>query len=127
MNNEEMAFYLSEAYKIGLYKTLLATGSAGFLGGVINGAVSNYLSRMKNSQTADFKSSLKECFLYGLLFSLIANAIVYSFFISNTVESMETIKTINQFSVPIAVLYPSIQTTISEIINKVLLQRNSNP
>jgi fructose-specific phosphotransferase system IIC component len=125
MNHEETAFYLSEAYKMGLYKTLFLNGSAGFLGGVINGAVSNYLSRMRSGQTAEFKDSVKGYLLYGLLFGFLASVIVYSFFVSYLIESMTTIKTINQFSIPIAILYPSVQTVASEVINNVLFRRNS--
>lgn len=126
INNEEVIFYLSEAYKAELYKSLMLAGLAGFLGGILSCSVQRYFTQTVSNQATSFKKLVVQYIANGVFYSFSAVIFVYSFFRSDAIETIETIKTINQLSVPIAILYPPTLIAINEIINKTFFQRNKN-
>lgn len=124
VNNEKAIEYLSNAYYAELHKILILVGSAGFLGGVLNCTVHKYFTRTANKQATNFVKLIIQYIVNGLLFGLGAVTIVYSFFISNPIESIKMVKTINQFSIPVAILFPPMLTAINETINSTIFQKN---
>ena len=115
VSNEEVIVYLSTTYKAEMYKTLILAGSAGFLGGLLERAVLDYFyfSLSKNVRARSFKNTILMYILGGLIFALIADVIVYSIFISCNIDSVKTIRTINQFCIPLAIIIPSLNTFIT--------------
>jgi hypothetical protein len=126
MMNEEVIVYLSETYELEMYKTLIFAGSAGFLGGVLNCTVQRYFARITNNQATSFTKLAIQYIANGLLFGLGTVVLVYSFFTSYSIESIKMIKTINQFSIPLGILFPPMLTIITEVINKNIFRRNED-
>ena len=110
-NKQEAIFYLSQMYKLEMYKILALTGSAGFLGGILDNAVQKYFAHNTNDQEHGFVKIALPCVANGLLFSLATVFLVYTFF-NSSIQSMETIRIIYLFSTPLAIIWPPLFTII---------------
>ncbi len=126
MMNKEVIVYLSETYKLEMHKTLIFAGSAGFLGGVLNCIVQRYFARITNNQATSFRKLVIQYIANGLLFGFGTIVLVYSFFISYSIESIKIIKKINQFSILLGIFFPPMLTIITEVLNKNIFRRNEN-
>lgn len=124
INNQEAIVYLSDTYKVELYKTLIFTGTAGFIGGLLNCKVQKYLNNILNNQGSSFLKILIQYLANGFFFSLGTVILVYSFFVSDPIKSMRMVETINKFSIPLAIIFPPMFTTITQIINKTIFRQN---
>ena len=124
INNQEAIVYLSDTYKVELYKTLILTGTAGFIGGLLNCKVQKYFNNILNNQGSSFLKILIQYLANGFFFSLGTVILVYSFFVSDPIKSMRMVETINKFSIPLAILFPPMFTTITQIINKTIFRQN---
>jgi hypothetical protein len=109
MNNAETVFYLSEIYKYELYKILLLTGGAGFLGGVLDNAVQKYFAHNLNDPNRSSSRIALQYIANGLFYSLVTVVLVYIFF-NSSIQSMRTIKTIYLVSIPLAIIGPPLFT-----------------
>jgi uncharacterized membrane protein YoaK (UPF0700 family) len=88
--NEEVIFYLSETYKVELYKSLMLAGCAGFLGGILNCSVQKYFTQTVGDQTTNLKKLAIQYIANGVFYSLGAVIFVYSLFRSDLIESKQS-------------------------------------
>ena len=118
MSKEEVIIYLSETYKSELYRSLLLSSSAGFLGGIINCAVQRKFAENADNFATNYVRILTDYIFNGLLFGLGSGILTYFSFMSYTNWSFEEIEAINKISITLAILYPVMSTAILNFINK---------
>jgi uncharacterized membrane protein YoaK (UPF0700 family) len=109
MNNEETIFYLSTTYKSELYKLLMFTGIAGFIGGFTDNALQKYFASDPSGSERSLARILLQYIGNGLFCSLATVVLVYIFF-DSSIQSMKTIRTIYLYSIPLAIICPSLFT-----------------
>jgi H+/Cl- antiporter ClcA len=109
MNNEETFFYLSTTYKSELYKILMFTGIAGFIGGLLDNSLQKHFANNIIDSERSLSIILLQYIGNGLFCSLATIVLVYTFF-DSSIQSMKTIRTIYLYSIPMAIICPSLFT-----------------
>lgn len=123
---EEPVFKMNEMYKIKMYNSFLLTFSAGFFGGILSHAVRDYFARTRGIQDTSFKDKATQYVSTGLFYGAATFLIIWAALQSFSFESIKFFKNINQFSVPIAILYPPVLAVILEWINIIFKKDDSD-
>lgn len=125
MNNEENFFYLSTTYKSELYKILIFTGIAGFIGGLLDSILQKYFVNNTNGSDRSLARILLQYIGNSLFYGLATVVLVYTFF-DSSIQSMKTIRTIYLYSIPLAIICPSLFTITLKFFTNSIYPQNKD-
>jgi hypothetical protein len=108
---------MNDAYRMEIYKSLLFVTNAGFFGGIFYSVVEDFFHRIRGDQRRSFKDSVLMYVFSGSLYGLYAITVAGVAIESNSI-SMENIKNVTRFIIPLAILYPPISAALLKLIVK---------
>lgn len=122
------SFLLAYAYQAAEYNTaiqqsILLAFLCGGLGGIFSGLIYDFFARSDNKQVRNQWDQTRWYASNFVFWGGGAGVIIFVIYTSNYMPPANTVKLV---SIPIALLYPPIQTLITEGLIKVLFHRNDN-